>query len=73
MNEPEPAEQVEGLGVVDAMTQTLPHRAHIIGLDRPNPTRALFGPAVTIGSLPVTEALVGKDLRVLLSQRSSEI
>ena len=73
MNEPEPAEQVEGLGVVDAMTRTFPHRAYIIGLDHPDPTRALFGPAVTIGFLPVTEALVGEDPRAVLSQRSSEI
>lgn len=73
MNEPEPAEQVEGLGVVDAMIQTFPARAHAIGLDRPDPTRTLFGPAVTIGFLPVTEALVGEDSRVVLSDRSSEI
>ena len=55
------------------MIQTFPARAHAIGLDRPDPTRTLFGPAVTIGFLPVTEALVGEDSRVVLSDRSSEI
>ncbi len=49
-------ELVEGLGVadvIDAMTMRFQHRAHIIHLDSPDPTRVLFGPAVTIGFLPV--------------------
>ena len=49
-------ELIEGLGVadvIDAMTMRFQHRAHVIHLDSPDPTRVLFGPAVTIGFLPV--------------------
>ena len=52
---------VEDLGVadvVDAMTMAYAHRAHIIGLDSPNPDRVLFGPAVTISFLPVRKDLM---------------
>ena len=51
----------EGLGVadvIDAMTQKFAHRAHIISLDSPNPERVLFGPAATIGFMPVRKDLM---------------
>ncbi len=54
-------EQIEGLGVadvIDAMMMTFQHRAHIIHLDSPNPQRVLFGPAVTIGYMPVRKDLM---------------
>ena len=47
---------IEGLGVadvVDAMSQTFSHQAHIIGLSSPDPKRILFGPAVTVSYMPV--------------------
>lgn len=46
----------DGLGVadvVDAMVTVYPHRAHIIELDSPDPSRVLIGPALTIAFLPV--------------------
>jgi regulator of RNase E activity RraA len=52
---------IEGLGVadvVDAMMLTIKHRAHIIHLDSPDPRRVLFGPAVTIGYMPVRKDLM---------------
>ena len=51
----------EGLGVadvIDAMTQMFAHRAHVIGLDSPDPGRILFGPAATIGFMPVRKDLM---------------
>jgi regulator of RNase E activity RraA len=54
-------ERLEGLGVadvVDAMGMAFQHRAHIIHLDSPDPDRVLFGPAVTIGFLPVRKDLM---------------
>ena len=54
-------EQLEGLGVadvVDAMMMTFQHRAQIIHLDSPDPERVLFGPAVTIGYMPVRKDLM---------------
>ncbi len=54
-------EMIDGLGVadvVDAMGMAFPHRAHMIGLDSPDPDRVLFGPAVTIGFLPVRKDLM---------------
>ena len=54
-------ELIEGLGVadaVDAMMLTIKHRAHIIHLDSPDPRRVLFGPAVTIGYMPVRKDLM---------------
>lgn len=50
------SEAVSDLGVadvVDAMAKAFGHRAHVINLKSPNPDRVLFGPAVTIGFLPV--------------------
>lgn len=55
------AELVAGLGVadvVDAMTMTHQHRAHIIELDSPDPSRVLIGPALTISYLPVRKDLM---------------
>ncbi len=54
-------ELIDGLGVadvVDAMMMTFQHRAHVIHLDSPDPQRALFGPAVTIGYMPVRKDLM---------------
>ncbi len=54
-------ELIEGLGVadvVDAMMMTFQHRAHVIHLDSPDPQRVLFGPAVTIGYVPVRKDLM---------------
>jgi regulator of RNase E activity RraA len=54
-------EQLEGLGVadvVDAMMMTFQHRPQIIHLDSPDPQRVLFGPAVTIGYMPVRKDLM---------------
>jgi 4-hydroxy-4-methyl-2-oxoglutarate aldolase len=52
---------IEGLGVadvVDAMMMTFQHRAHVIDLASPDPQRVLFGPAVTIGFMPVRKDLM---------------
>lgn len=52
---------VDDLGVadvVDAMALAFQHRAHLIGLDSPNPHRVLFGPAVTIAYMPVRKDLM---------------
>ncbi len=54
-------ELIEGLGVadvVDAMMMTFQHRAHVIHLDSPDPQRVLFGPAATIGYMPVRKDLM---------------
>ncbi len=54
-------EIIDGVGVadvVDAMGMAFQHRAHIIHLDSPDPDRTLFGPAVTIGFLPVRKDLM---------------
>ena len=51
-------QMIEGLevaDVVDAMMMTFQHRAHAIDFISPDPRRALFGPAVTIGYMPVRE------------------
>ena len=57
-------ELIEGLGVadvVDAMMMTFQHRAHVFHLDSPNPQRVLFGPAATIGYMPVRKDLMDPD------------
>ncbi len=54
-------ELIEGLGVadvVDAMMMAFKHLAHVIHLDSPDPQRVLFGPAVTIGYMPVRKDLM---------------
>ena len=59
----------EGLGVadvVDAMMMTHPHRAHIIDLTSPDPSRELIGPAVTIGFLPVRKDFMDPDKHSLV-------
>ncbi|WP_074202225.1 RraA family protein [Octadecabacter temperatus] len=59
----------EGLGVadvVDAMMMTHPHRAHIIDLTSPDPSRVLIGPAVTIGFLPVRKDFMDPDKHSLV-------
>jgi len=52
---------IKGLGVadvVDAMMMTFQHRAQVIHLDSPDPRRILFGPAATIGYMPVRKDLM---------------
>ena len=52
---------IEGLAaadVVDAMTKKYPHRSHVVDLVSPDPSKVLFGPAVTIGFLPVRKDLM---------------
>ena len=44
--------------VVDALTKTFDHRTHIIDLVSPDPSKPLFGPAVTVGFLPVRRDLM---------------
>ena len=59
----------EGLGVadvVDAMMMTHPHRAHMIDLVSPDPSRVLIGPAVTIGFLPVRKDFMDPDKHSLV-------
>jgi len=60
---------VEDLGVadvVDAMMMTHPHRAHIIDLASPDPSRVLVGPAVTIGFMPVRKDFMDPDKHSLV-------
>ncbi len=57
-------ELIQGLGVadvVDAMNMEFPHRSHIINLDSPDAERVLFGPALTIGFLPVRKDFMHKE------------
>jgi 4-hydroxy-4-methyl-2-oxoglutarate aldolase len=52
---------IEGLAaadVVDALTKTFGHRSHLIDLVSPDPTKVLFGPAVTVGFFPVRKDLM---------------
>jgi regulator of RNase E activity RraA len=59
----------DGLGVadvVDAMMMTHAHRAHIIDLVSPDPSRVLIGPAVTIGFLPVRKDFMDPDKHSLV-------
>lgn len=62
-------ELAKGLGVadvVDAMMMTHAHRAHIIDLVSPDPSRVLIGPAVTIGFLPVRKDFMDADKHSLV-------
>jgi len=43
--------------LVDAMGRIHTHRAHILALASPDPTRPLFGPAVTVAYLPYRDDL----------------
>jgi len=52
---------IDGLAtadIIDAMTKMFDHRAHIGDLVSPDPTKVLFGPAVTVGFLPVRKDLM---------------
>lgn len=67
------AAQLEELGcatLVDAMGRIHRHRAHILALTSPNPTKVLFGQAVTIGYVPYREDLSrpGADFGALFYQ-----
>ena len=53
----------EGLAaadVVDALAMQFEHRGHIIDLESPDPSKRLFGFAVTIGFMPVRRDLMDK-------------
>lgn len=59
----------DGLGVadvVDAMMMTHAHRAHIIDLVSPDPSRVLIGTAVTVGFLPVRKDFMDSDKHSLV-------
>jgi len=47
--------------LVDAMGRTHKHRAHLPALSSPSPSRALFGPAITMEFLPTRDDLPGED------------
>ena len=52
---------IEGLAtadIVDALAKMFDHRAHINDLVSPDPSKVLFGPAVTLGFLPVRKDLM---------------
>ncbi len=51
--------------VVDAMTARFHHRAHILDLVSPEPSRVLFGPAVTVSFLPYREDLMDDRVHTL--------
>ncbi len=46
------AEKVQTASVVDAMGRLHRHRCHVLDLASPDPSRQLFGPAVTISFFP---------------------
>lgn len=48
--------------LVDAIGRWHQHRAHILPLSSPDPTRTLFGPAVTVAFLPYRDDLPQTDL-----------
>ena len=61
MSETPDLDLIEGLAaadIIDAMTKAYPHRSHIVDLVSPDPSKVLFGPAVTIGFLPVRRDLM---------------
>jgi regulator of RNase E activity RraA len=51
------AAELGSAALVDAMGRVHTHRAHILALASPDPTRMLFGPAVTIAFLPYRDDL----------------
>lgn len=51
------AAELGSAALVDAMGRVHTHRAHILALASPDPTRPLFGPAVTIAFLPYRDDL----------------
>ncbi|MDX2378085.1 RraA family protein [Microbacterium sp. LRZ72] len=54
--------------LVDAMGRIHPHRAHLLPLHSPDPTRPLFGPAATIAFLPYRDDLPQTDFAHLFYQ-----
>jgi regulator of RNase E activity RraA len=46
------ARQLGCAALVDAMGRLFPHRAHLLPMTSPDPSRPLFGPAATVGYLP---------------------
>jgi regulator of RNase E activity RraA len=48
--------------LVDAMGRVHEHRAHVLDLVSPDPTRVLFGPVVTVAFLPYRDELPETDL-----------
>jgi regulator of RNase E activity RraA len=66
------AGEAAGLGcaaLVDAMGRLHQHRAHLLPLASPDPTRPLFGPAVTIAYLPYRDDVApGSDFGALFRQ-----
>ncbi|MEV5148477.1 RraA family protein [Streptomyces sp. NPDC052727] len=48
--------------LVDAMGRVHSHRAHILALSSPDPTRPLFGPAATMAYLPYRDDLPQADI-----------
>ena len=51
------AAKLGSAALVDAMGRVHTHRAHILALASPDPTRPLFGPAVTVAFLPYRDDL----------------
>ena len=52
---------IDGLAtadIVDALAKSFKHRTHIIDVVSPDPSKVLFGPAVTVGFVPVREDLM---------------
>lgn len=47
--------------LVDAMGRIHPHRAHLLPLTSPDPSRALFGPAATMAFMPYRDDLPPTD------------
>jgi regulator of RNase E activity RraA len=56
------AAEVGSAALVDAMGRIHAHRAHLLALTSPDPTRPLFGPASTIAYLPYRDDLPQTDL-----------
>ena len=56
------AAELGSAALVDAMGRIHAHRAHILALASPDPTRPLFGPAVTIAFLPYRDDLAETEL-----------
>lgn len=44
---------LEPADAIDAMNKLYNHRSHIIGLKSPDPSKVLFGQAVTVGFMPI--------------------
>lgn len=53
-----PIEGLAAADVVDALTKSFDHRSHIIDLVSPDPSKILFGPALTVGFLPARRDLM---------------